>query len=80
MRYFGVDIGLKEAAGASLLQHLAWALCCLEKDQNGFNRAKGSGNGNGSYSRKEKIENLKRISAKVYQKSWQNWKIFGICP
>ena len=32
MRYFGVDIGLKKAM-ASLLQHLAWELCCFVKEQ-----------------------------------------------
>ena len=47
MRYFGVDIGLKEGYG-----QLASAFCMgamlFRKGSNGFNRAKGSGNGNGS--------------------------------
>ena len=50
MRYFGVDIGLKEGYG-QLASAFGMGAMLFRKGSNGFNRAKGSGNGNGSYSR-----------------------------
>ncbi|WP_267623565.1 pLS20_p028 family conjugation system transmembrane protein [Enterococcus faecium] len=50
MRYFGVDIGLKEGYG-QLASAFGMGAMLFRKGSNGFNRAKGSGNGNGSDSR-----------------------------
>lgn len=47
MRYFGVDIGLKEGYG-QLASAFGMGAMLFRKGSNGFNRAKGSGNGNGS--------------------------------
>ena len=47
MRYFGVDIGLKEGYG-QLASAFEMGAMLFRKGSNGFNRAKGSGNGNGS--------------------------------
>ena len=47
MRYFGVDIGLKEGYG-QLASAFGMGSMLFRKGSNGFNRAKGSGNGNGS--------------------------------
>lgn len=51
MRYFGVDIGLKEGYG-QLASAFGMGAMLFRKGSNGFNRAKGSGNGNGSDSGK----------------------------
>ncbi|EJE4564401.1 hypothetical protein BTK93_002100 [Enterococcus faecium] len=45
MRYFGVDIGLKEGYG-QLASAFGMGAMLFRKGSNGFNRAKGSGNGN----------------------------------
>ena len=47
MRYFGVDIGLKEGYG-QLASAFGMGAMLFRKGSTGFNRAKGSGNGNGS--------------------------------
>lgn len=47
MRYFGVDIGLKEGYG-QLASAFGMGAMLFRKGSNGFNRAKGIGNGNGS--------------------------------
>ncbi|HFN1590167.1 TPA: pLS20_p028 family conjugation system transmembrane protein [Enterococcus faecium] len=47
MRYFGVDIGLKEGHG-QLASAFGMGAMLFRKGSTGFNRAKGSGNGNGS--------------------------------
>lgn len=47
MRYFGVDIGLKEGYG-QIASAFGMGAMLFRKGSNGFNRAKGSGNGNGS--------------------------------
>lgn len=47
MRYFGVDIGLKEGYG-QLASAFGVGAMLFRKGSNGFNRSKGSGNGNGS--------------------------------
>lgn len=47
MRYFCVDIGLKEGYG-QLASAFGMGAMLFRKGSNGFNRAKGSGNGNGS--------------------------------
>ncbi|HBL6348352.1 TPA: hypothetical protein LR774_001007 [Enterococcus faecium] len=47
MRYFGVDIGLKEGYG-QLASVFGMGAMLFRKGSTGFNRAKGSGNGNGS--------------------------------
>lgn len=47
MRYFGVDIGLKEGYG-QLASAFGMDAMLFRKGSTGFNRAKGSGNGNGS--------------------------------
>ena len=47
MRYFGVDIGLKEGYG-QLASAFGMGAMLFRKGSNGFNRAKGSVNGNGS--------------------------------
>lgn len=47
MRYFGVDIGLKEGYG-QLASAFGMGAMLFRKGSSGFNRAKGSGNGNGS--------------------------------
>ncbi|PQB53576.1 pLS20_p028 family conjugation system transmembrane protein [Enterococcus faecium] len=47
MRYFGVDIGLKEGYG-QLASAFGMGAMLFRKGSNGFNRAKGSGNVNGS--------------------------------
>lgn len=47
MRYFGVDIGLKEGYG-QLASAFGMGAMLFRKGSNRFNRAKGSGNGNGS--------------------------------
>ncbi|WP_431406850.1 pLS20_p028 family conjugation system transmembrane protein [Enterococcus gallinarum] len=47
MRYFGVDIGLKEGYG-QLASAFGMGAMLFRKGSNGFNRAKGSANGNGS--------------------------------
>ncbi|HAQ6020956.1 TPA: hypothetical protein IX158_000423 [Enterococcus faecium] len=47
MRYFGVDIGLKEGYG-QIGSAFGMGAMLFRKGSNGFNRAKGSGNGNGS--------------------------------
>ncbi len=47
MRYFGVDIGLKEGYG-QLASAFGMGAMLFRKGSNGFNRAKGSGNGSDS--------------------------------
>ena len=47
MRYFGVDIGLKEGYG-QLASAFGMGAMLFRKGSTGFNRANGSGNGNGS--------------------------------
>lgn len=47
MRYFGVDIGLKEGYG-QIASAFGMGAMLFRKGSNGFNRAKGSGNGNGT--------------------------------
>lgn len=73
MRYFGVDIGLKEGYG-----QLASTLMLLRKGSNGFNRSKGSEKGTGSEGREgEERKPEKNFGETLSKKAQKTGKTFG---
>ncbi|BDP56030.1 hypothetical protein EfmJHP36_05090 [Enterococcus faecium] len=64
MRYFGVDIGLKEGYG-QLASAFGMGAMLFRKGSNGFNRAKGSGEGEDRKPEKNFGETLSKKLAKL---------------
>ncbi|HBB8742697.1 TPA: hypothetical protein J0T09_001839, partial [Enterococcus faecium] len=77
MRYFGVDIGLKEGYG-QLASAFGMGAMLFRKGSNGFNRAKGSGNGNGSDSGEgEDRKPEKNFGETLSKKAGKTGKVLG---
>lgn len=77
MRYFGVDIGLKEGYG-QLASAFGMGAMLFRKGSNGFNRAKGSGNGNGSDSREgEDRKPEKNFGETLSKKAGKTGRVLG---
>ncbi|WP_420901884.1 pLS20_p028 family conjugation system transmembrane protein [Enterococcus casseliflavus] len=77
MRYFGVDIGLKEGYG-QLASAFGMGAMLFRKGSNGFNRAKGSGNGNGSDSGEgENRKSEKNFGETLSKKAGKTGRVLG---
>lgn len=77
MRYFGVDIGLKEGYG-QLASAFGMGAMLFRKGSNGFNRAKGSGNGNVSDSREgEDRKPEKNFGETLSKKAGKTGRVLG---
>ncbi|HAR8797656.1 hypothetical protein M4I93_09560 [Enterococcus faecium] len=77
MRYFGVDIGLKEGYG-QLASAFGMGAMLFRKGSNGFNRAKGSGNGNGSDSGEGEVRKPeKNFGETLSKKAGKTGRVLG---
>ncbi|NTL99358.1 hypothetical protein HQ708_08065 [Enterococcus faecium] len=77
MRYFGVDIGLKEGYG-QLVSAFGMGAMLFRKGSNGFNRAKGSGNGNGSDSGEGEVRKPeKNFGETLSKKAGKTGRVLG---